>query len=830
MEKLSNIFNQKHDYKQIVAAGKPWTDPDFPHDNSVTKGIEGTFRWYRASQIFKNREKVYDSFSGDDIIQGLLGDCYLLSSISALAEFPGRVEKLFMQKEKNAAGCYVVSLYVSGKRVDVVLDDYFPVDPSNQPAFAGSKDQELWVMLIEKAWAKVHGNFEIIEGGDSRESLAAITGAPVEYNKHQNFKQEELWNLIKGFDRNNYAMCTGASVEVKGIVKSHAYTLIGVYEFVLKGENVRLIQIRNPWGCAEWTGAWSDNDPRWTTDLRKELNHVSKDDGIFFMPFAEFYDIFIHTFVAKTYDDYVYSDLPLTGHTAFAAFQIAKETKGFVSAYQVTPRLGPILAPGYKIVQLGLELYQADAKGVRRIKNAWNNALGQANIEVTLEPGHYVLMAKMDTSCLLPSIVFSGYTTTKITLVELKVKDIKEATFDKVKAATATVNAVYVKTPCTEDPKGTKRQAGAFRNCLYGHRLRIGVGPSKMGDTFKCENCRTVKPVSEGRWQCKECGYDICLNCRPRNHGNVEQSTADKNVNIVKCERNHEMTFKVPIPSEKDTLYLCGKCGQAYFGMVSCWRCDHCMANLCRNCMAPPKGFKSVGEILEITTCYRGDPLQFTMAETSTGMYDCFICGKLGDTHNGRWVCFSCGTNVCHVCKPCAKAKDGMLSAKTKTLVCNKDHVLLFGAPPPPSGSRIGCNKCGNTIKDHWRWTCRECDFDVCANCRPEPPGKREYVCTNMHKLTYSNLPQGEATYGRCNRCHQRFKLIEGRYCCFPCAYECCNNCVSQLGTFKSLLNEWLFEKDEVAPNGATTGTATEKAAGGAKSADDRFNCDCSIV
>ena len=313
MEKLITLCEQSKGYKDIIANGVPWTDPDFPHDNSVTRGIEGSFRWFRASKIFNNREKVYDSFSGDDIEQGVLGDCYLLSSISALAEFPGRVEKLFVQKEKDSAGCYVVTLYVSGKKIDVIVDDYFPVDSNSRLAFAGSKGQELWVMLIEKAWGKVHGDFYTIEGGDSRESLAAITGAPVEYNRHKDRGFEEMWLILKKFDMNNYAMCTGANVDIKGIVRSHAYTLIGVYEFKLSGENIRLVQIRNPWGCTEWTGEWGDNDPRWSKDMRREFNHVSKDDGIFYMPYKAFYNIFIHTFVAKVYDDYAYSDLTISG-------------------------------------------------------------------------------------------------------------------------------------------------------------------------------------------------------------------------------------------------------------------------------------------------------------------------------------------------------------------------------------------------------------------------------------------------------------------------------------------------------------------------------------
>ena len=45
----------------------------------------------------------------------------------------------------------------------------------------------------------------------------------------------------------------------------------------------RPIQIRNPWGCREWNGKWSDDSEEWTEELIKELNVTFGDDGIFYM-------------------------------------------------------------------------------------------------------------------------------------------------------------------------------------------------------------------------------------------------------------------------------------------------------------------------------------------------------------------------------------------------------------------------------------------------------------------------------------------------------------------------------------------------------------------
>jgi calpain-15 len=58
-------------------------------------------------------------------------------------------------------------------------DDYFPCDPATgQPAFTHCRGPELWVVILEKAWAKVHGSYQNIEGGSAPDVLSALTGAP----------------------------------------------------------------------------------------------------------------------------------------------------------------------------------------------------------------------------------------------------------------------------------------------------------------------------------------------------------------------------------------------------------------------------------------------------------------------------------------------------------------------------------------------------------------------------------------------------------------------------------------------------------------------------
>jgi hypothetical protein len=51
-----------------------------------------------------------------------------LSCLSSLAEFPERIEKLFVQDISNVAGIYALRFMIDGVPRIVVVDDLFPYD------------------------------------------------------------------------------------------------------------------------------------------------------------------------------------------------------------------------------------------------------------------------------------------------------------------------------------------------------------------------------------------------------------------------------------------------------------------------------------------------------------------------------------------------------------------------------------------------------------------------------------------------------------------------------------------------------------------------------
>ena len=225
---------------------------------------------------------MYKKIGPNDIRQGKCGDCYFLSSISSLAEKENRVERIFITKEVNKAGCYAVQLYLNGESKVVVVDDYFPYDPFKED-WAMSKpsedSNEIWVLILEKAWAKVFGSYQRIEAGTAGEAFRPLTGCPSHAFIHDDCANKEmLWKKIELADRRGFPMATAVASQMEeveklsaadmkrvGLVDAHAYSLIAAKEITNdQGKPVRLLQIRNPWGKKEWTGDWSDKSPLWT--------------------------------------------------------------------------------------------------------------------------------------------------------------------------------------------------------------------------------------------------------------------------------------------------------------------------------------------------------------------------------------------------------------------------------------------------------------------------------------------------------------------------------------------------------------------------------------
>ena len=100
---------------------------------------------------------------------------------------------MFVTKEINDAGIYLINFWINGQETPVIVDDFLPVKSNGRLAFASSRDGEIWVSLLEKAWAKLHGTYARIEGGLPSFAYSHLLGVPSEAINHDSVSDPEVF-------------------------------------------------------------------------------------------------------------------------------------------------------------------------------------------------------------------------------------------------------------------------------------------------------------------------------------------------------------------------------------------------------------------------------------------------------------------------------------------------------------------------------------------------------------------------------------------------------------------------------------------------------------
>ena len=267
-----------------------FTDKQFPANKQIIGEIESeipsSLLFLRPNEFLEKEQLFEENIKPTEIKQGQLGDCYFISSLAAIAEQPKRIQKMI---KSLGNGKYQVNLYYNGKYQEVIIDDLVPcVD--EKPFFSYNEGNACWVSLIEKAYAKVNGNYANMEGGMPIITLSDLTGMPVKKHMISEFNEKELFNKVQSYCKKNY--CVSSFVpEVEnenkeneyGLLDEHSYTILGAYEI----DNHLLFKIRDFWGECKWKGKWNWNDSEWTEERKKKLN-VDTNDSYFFIEIDDF--------------------------------------------------------------------------------------------------------------------------------------------------------------------------------------------------------------------------------------------------------------------------------------------------------------------------------------------------------------------------------------------------------------------------------------------------------------------------------------------------------------------------------------------------------------
>ncbi|PHU01651.1 Calpain-type cysteine protease DEK1 [Capsicum chinense] len=187
--------------------------------------------------------------------QGRLGDCWFLSAVAVLTEV-SRISEVILTPEYNQEGIYTVRFCMQSD--PSVLEHKCGYGPQSGhcPKFAFSlltlytyvkknhffpvnccrKGNEMWVSLLDKAYAKLHGSYEALKGGLVQDALVDLTGGAGEEIDMRSAEAQivlesgRLWSQLQRFKQEGFLLGAGSPsgsnvhISSSGIVQGHAYS------------------------------------------------------------------------------------------------------------------------------------------------------------------------------------------------------------------------------------------------------------------------------------------------------------------------------------------------------------------------------------------------------------------------------------------------------------------------------------------------------------------------------------------------------------------------------------------------------------------------------
>lgn len=397
----------------------------------------------RVGEIFDDPKFFIDGPTANDVRQGRDGDCWLMAALCTMSNKPGLIERICVAHDQNI-GVYGFVFHRDGEWFSEIIDDklyltrpdydeamdrfhmervlwddrdrpdseeiYRKTYQSNSGAlyFAQCENpNETWLPLLEKAYAKAHGDYAAIEGGFTGEGIEDLTGGvtsglyTADILDKEHFWKEELMKVNEQF---LFGCSTGVwgrgYGDRKGIMEQHAYSVMKAVD--IDGE--RLLLLKNPWGKGEWTGPWSDGSKEWTPEWLQKLGHRFGDDGAFWISYRDFlrkFQAFDRTRLFgpdwKVTSIWTTLSVPwaLEYHDTKFAFTLAKAGPVVIVLSQLDDRYFRGLEGQYRF-ELNFRVHRAgeDDYLVRTQHSARMNR--SINVELDLDAGEYIVLVKID--------------------------------------------------------------------------------------------------------------------------------------------------------------------------------------------------------------------------------------------------------------------------------------------------------------------------------------------------------------------------------------------------------------------------------------------------
>ena len=477
-KKIMDINNINQSYNEILKeinnTNQKFFDEQFPpNENTLIKGyniikipkglnlnIEKTnlqkrfreIKWERESEIL-NYERIFgEQIEVTEIKPGEFSNSNFISVISALAEFPNRIEKIFISRTKNKNGIFSVNICKDGLLREIVIDDYFPFFKNNNSlCFSSCNKNLLWVQILEKCYAKAYGSYNNIDNKHVEGILRDLTYAPVITLDNSN--DDLIQALIEAFHNHWLILASAGDTEASqellkelGLKENYEYAILFVYtltpEEINSGssnlantpyndENYKtIIKIRNLWSTIGWIGDWSDYSSFWTPEFKERLQYENG-SNCFFMNLKDFKHYFSKIKICKYMEDYKYTSIQIYQQPEKYSLVLMKVT----NAIEI-----------HEPIQCCISFIQEDKRdsitkeyiyGISRMiisrivgENLYNveyieGKIGQEReicLEKELLPGEYLIFCELSKIKENTPYVISCYSNEKVELIEIDSK------------------------------------------------------------------------------------------------------------------------------------------------------------------------------------------------------------------------------------------------------------------------------------------------------------------------------------------------------------------------------------------------------------------------
>lgn len=197
----------------------------------------------------KSADAWKQSVNGDKVTQGVIGDCYFLSSVESLArKNPDAIKDMITDNGRGADGKHTYTVTFPG-----APDNPVKVSAPNDyevSAFSGDNGG-LWTSILEKAHRKLTGLSTYDGGNYSRRGMALLTSDDPSVLMLNNATDEQFnAKLQQANDKNMMITCTTVTPNP---VKDELGNLVSVadrhiYEIVGYDAQKGTVTVANPWG------------------------------------------------------------------------------------------------------------------------------------------------------------------------------------------------------------------------------------------------------------------------------------------------------------------------------------------------------------------------------------------------------------------------------------------------------------------------------------------------------------------------------------------------------------------------------------------------------